>query len=68
MSLVDSLKNSLGIAQSLVEGGKVNLTVNNPVIQISAKDAIEVAQPYILGLLTIIALGVLMFVAKRATI
>ena len=67
-NFVDQIKSALGTAQSLVEGGKVNVTVANPVIQISAKEALDVAQPYIIALIAVVAIGVLMLVGKRATI
>jgi len=67
-NFVDQIKSALGTAQSLVEGGKVNVTVANPVIQISAKEALDVAQPYIIALIAVVAIGMLMLVGKRATI
>lgn len=68
MSLLDSIQSTLGTAQELVAGGKLNLTVANPVIQISAQDALDVAQPYIIALLAIVAIGMLMLVGRKATI
>jgi hypothetical protein len=52
-----------------VEGGKVNLSVNNPVVQISGKEAIAAAQPYIIAFLALnLTLGLLFIMAKRGTI
>lgn len=66
-NFVDQIKSALGTAQSLVEGGKVNVTVANPVIQISAKEALDIAQPYIIALVAIVAIGMLMLVGKKGT-
>jgi hypothetical protein len=65
MSFLSQITSTLGTAQSLVEGGKVNLTVSNPVIRISASEALDVAQPYIIALIAIVGVVGLMLLIKK---
>lgn len=65
MSLISSLKSTLTFVDNAIQNGKVNLTVENPVVEVSAEEALKVAQPYLMLIGGLLFIGLIILARKK---
>ena len=64
MAFIDTLTSSLTAVDNMLAGGKINVEVKNPTVEISAQEAIKYAAPYLILLAAVAAFGILIFAGK----
>ena len=65
MSLLSSVKNALTVVDNSIQNGKVNVTLQNPVVEVSAEEALKVGKPYIILIAALLLVGVIILAKKR---
>lgn len=65
MSLLSSVQNALSVVDNAIQDGKVNVTLQNPVVEVSAAEALKVGKPYIILITALLLVGVIILAQKR---
>lgn len=65
MSILSSVQNALHFADNAIQNGAINVTVENPTVEVSAKEAVKFAQPYLIALAAIMLVGLVFLIQKR---